>query len=187
MLSPVCCFYLCMSDTHVLHVCCELFNLSAELLKLLLQWLYLCLLALLNITIWLTASRNGAGYCCRFLEDRFIHITVRACRHVLPHSAEGRRSDLFKCELLGVSKVRALGQDVVRRGGAFKHLQYFTQVIGRVWTPEATFRRRMCIRAQLLLDAFPKSGHFSSTILLSKGKNELPLKEIQQNLHIFIT
>lgn len=46
-----CVFYLCISDTHVLHIFCQLDNITAELLELLLDCSQLLLLTELYITL----------------------------------------------------------------------------------------------------------------------------------------
>lgn len=63
-------FYLCISDTHVFHVGCQLADIAAELLQLLLEWSQLLLLMLLDVTLRLKSGGDGVCYCCWLLNKQ---------------------------------------------------------------------------------------------------------------------
>lgn len=79
-------------------------------------------------------------------------------------------SHLCEGKLLGVGEVGALGQHVVRGGGASEGLQQLRQIRGGARTSKGTFRRGQCSRMQLLHNAFTQSGQFPAAKLLFNNR-----------------
>lgn len=94
--------YLCVGDTQLLQVCCQLVNTTAQLLHLLRQRLQHLLLLELGVTLRLVSNGNRAGYWRRVL-----FVTQYTHTHTLGETKTSRGSSttLWRCRFLTLVKV----------------------------------------------------------------------------------
>lgn len=155
--------YLSISDTHVLHVCHHQVDVTAELLKLLLQGSQLLLLAELSITLRLPPRVDWALYSRSLLREQRT-VSAEPVLQSSVYSSGG--AHLCEGKLLSVCEMAALGKDEVRRGGASEGVQEVRQLTGGAGNAKDTFGRRRGGRAQLLFNAFTQTGQLPGAVLL---------------------